>query len=31
VREQVTYEIERLNVLRDMGILFIDEDGMWTE
>ena len=31
VREQVSYEIERLNLLRDMGILFIDERGMWTE
>jgi outer membrane protein TolC len=31
VREQVNYEIERLNLLRDMGILFIDELGMWTE
>ncbi len=31
VNEQVNYEIERLNLLRDMGILFIDENGMWTE
>lgn len=31
VDEQVTYEIERLNLLRDMGILFIDEKGMWTQ
>jgi len=31
VREQVSYEIERLNLLRDMGILFIDENGMWNE
>lgn len=31
VNEQVSYEIERLNLLRDMGILFIDENGMWTE
>lgn len=31
VREQVSYEIERLNLLRDMGILFIDERGMWAE
>jgi outer membrane protein TolC len=31
IREQVTYEIARLGLIRDLGILFIDEHGMWTE
>ena len=30
IREQVNYEIGRLQLLRDLGILFIDEHGMWT-
>jgi outer membrane protein TolC len=29
IDEQVNYEIERLQLLRDLGILFIDEQGMW--
>lgn len=29
IDEQVNYEIERLQLLRDLGILFIDETGMW--
>ncbi|MCP3918329.1 MAG: TolC family protein [bacterium] len=31
INEQVNYEIARLQLLRDLGILFIEEDGMWTE
>lgn len=31
IREQVNYEIGRLQLLRDLGILFIDETGMWTQ
>ncbi len=31
IGEQVNYEIARLGLLRDLGILFIDERGMWTE
>ncbi len=31
VSEQVSYEIARLELLRDLGILFIDERGMWKE
>ncbi|MFT5284704.1 MAG: outer membrane protein TolC [Planctomycetota bacterium] len=31
IREQVNYEIARLTLLRDLGIVFIDERGMWTE
>ena len=31
IREQVNYEIARLRLLRDLGIVFIDERGMWTE
>lgn len=31
IAEQVAYEIARLNLLRKLGILFIDEHGMWTE
>lgn len=29
IDEQVSYEIARLQLLRDLGILFIDEQGMW--
>jgi len=29
IDEQVNYEIERLQLLRDLGILFVDENGMW--
>ena len=29
IDEQVNYEIARLGLLRDLGILFIDETGMW--
>lgn len=31
IREKVDYEIARLNLLRNLGILFIDEHGMWNE
>jgi outer membrane protein TolC len=31
IREQVSYEIARLELMRDLGILFIDERGMWIE
>ena len=31
VGEQVAYEIARLGLLRDLGILFIDEKGMFVE
>ena len=31
IREQVAYEIARLSLLRDLGILFIDDEGMWVE
>lgn len=31
IDEQVAYEIARLQLLRDLGILFIDETGMWKE
>ena len=31
IREQVAYEIARLSLLRDLGILFIDDKGMWVE
>jgi outer membrane protein TolC len=31
INEQVNYEIARLQLLRDLGILFIDEQGMWKE
>lgn len=31
IREQVNYEISRLRMLRNLGILFIDEKGMWVE
>jgi len=29
IDEQVSYEVARLQLLRNMGILFIDENGMW--
>jgi outer membrane protein TolC len=29
INEQVNYEIDRLELLRALGILFIDEKGMW--
>lgn len=29
IDEQVAYEIARLQLMRDLGILFIDEAGMW--
>lgn len=31
IREKVNYEISRLILLRNLGILFIDDKGMWTE
>ena len=31
IEEQVNYEIARLQLLRDLGVLFIDEKGIWTE
>jgi outer membrane protein TolC len=31
IAEQVSYELARLRLLRDLGILFIDEGGMWRE
>ncbi len=31
IREKVDYEIARLGLLKDLGILFIDEKGMWKE
>ncbi len=31
IQEQVNYELARLALIRDLGILFIDENGMWTE
>jgi outer membrane protein TolC len=31
IQEQVGYEIARLELMRGLGILFIDEHGMWTE
>jgi outer membrane protein TolC len=31
INEQVDYEIARLRLLKDLGILFIDEKGMWNE
>ncbi len=30
INEQVNYEIARLQLLRDLGILFIDDQGMWV-
>ena len=29
INEQVNYEIARLELLRNLGILFIDDNGMW--
>ena len=29
IDEQVNYEIARLRLLRDLGILFVDDTGMW--
>ncbi len=31
IKEQVSYEIARLGLLRDLGVLFIDEHGVWKE
>ena len=31
IEEKVAYEIARLGLLKDLGVLFIDEKGMWTE
>jgi len=31
IREKVSYEITRLRLLKDLGILFIDDSGMWIE
>ncbi|MFO1009527.1 MAG: TolC family protein [Planctomycetota bacterium] len=31
IQEKVAYEIARLGLLKDLGILFIDEKGMWKE
>ena len=31
IRERVSYEISRLNLLKDLGILFVDEKGMFKE
>lgn len=31
IQEQVNYEIARLQLLRDLGILFIDDKGMWMQ
>lgn len=31
IRERVNYEISRLQLLQSLGILFIDERGMWGE
>lgn len=31
INEKVNYEITRLGLLKDLGILFIDERGMWVE
>ncbi|MBK7645074.1 MAG: TolC family protein [Planctomycetes bacterium] len=31
IREKVAYEIARLGLLKDLGLLFIDEKGMWKE
>lgn len=31
IQEQVDYEIARLSLIRDLGVLFIDENGMWIE
>ena len=31
IRDLVSYEIARIQLLRDVGILFLDEHGMWRE
>ncbi|MBK7875858.1 MAG: TolC family protein [Planctomycetes bacterium] len=31
IQEKVAYEIARLGLLKDLGLLFIDEKGMWKE
>jgi len=31
IRDLLDYEVARLQVLRDIGILFIEPDGMWVE
>jgi len=31
IRDLVEYETARIQLLRDVGILFIDEEGMWVE
>jgi outer membrane protein TolC len=31
IQEKVRYEIARLGLLKDLGILFIDEKGIWKE
>lgn len=31
IQEKVNYEIARLNLLRDLGILFVDEEGVWEQ
>lgn len=31
IDERVNYEITRLHLLQDLGILFVDENGVWTE
>ena len=31
ISEQVAYEIARLELLRDLGLLFVDEQGVWME
>jgi len=31
VQDKITYEITRLGLLKDLGILFIDENGMWRK
>jgi len=31
INEQVNYEISRLRLLRNLGILFVDQTGMWQQ
>ena len=31
VRDWITYETNRLNIFRDMGIMQIDSDGVWED
>ena len=31
IDERVNYEITRLGLLQDLGILFVDENGVWME